>query len=134
MDADSTILKVEMTGVCGTDKHIFKGEASEIRGKSIFPYIGGHEVIGTIVEIGENAARNMDFDHQPLKVGDRVALAVEVNCGDMLVLPASLQQHDLRESGHGLRHPSERGHGSVPSRRVCRVHVHHAGHLAVQDP
>ena len=25
---DSAILKVEMTGVCGTDKHIFKGEAS----------------------------------------------------------------------------------------------------------
>ena len=81
LDRDSAILKVDMTGVCGTDKHIFKGEASQIRGKSIFPYIGGHEVIGTIVEIGENAARTMDFDHQPLKPGDRVALAVEVNCG-----------------------------------------------------
>ena len=81
LDRDSAILKVEMTGVCGTDKHIFKGEASQIRGKSIFPYVGGHEVIGTIIEIGENAARTMDFDHQPLKVGDRVAIAVEVNCG-----------------------------------------------------
>ena len=80
-DRDSAILKVEMTGVCGTDKHIFKGEASQIRGKSIFPYIGGHEVIGTIVEIGDNAARAMDFDRQPLKPGDRVAVAVEVNCG-----------------------------------------------------
>ena len=80
-DRDSAILKVEMTGVCGTDKHIFKGEAGQIRGKSIFPYIGGHEVIGTIVEIGENAVHTMDFDRQPLKPGDRVALAVEVNCG-----------------------------------------------------
>lgn len=80
-DHDSAILRVEMTGVCGSDKHIFKGEASSIRGKSIFPYIGGHEVIGTIVEIGGNAARSMDFDHQPLRPGDRVALAVEVNCG-----------------------------------------------------
>ena len=25
LDRDSAILKVEMTGVCGTDKHIFKG-------------------------------------------------------------------------------------------------------------
>lgn len=81
LDADSAILKVEMAGVCGTDKHIFKGEASELRGKSIFPYIGGHEVIGTIVDIGQNAARTMDFDSQPLKAGDRVAIAVEVNCG-----------------------------------------------------
>jgi threonine dehydrogenase-like Zn-dependent dehydrogenase len=82
VDCNSAILKVDMTGVCGTDKHIFKGEASSIRGKSIFPYIGGHEVIGTIVEIGDNAARVMDYDHQPLKAGDRVALAVEVNCGE----------------------------------------------------
>ena len=44
MDHDSAILRVDMTGVCGTDKHIFKGEASSIRGKSIFPYIGGEEV------------------------------------------------------------------------------------------
>jgi threonine dehydrogenase-like Zn-dependent dehydrogenase len=81
VDPDSAILKVDMTGVCGTDKHIFKGEASLIRGQSIFPYIGGHEVIGTLVEIGVNAARTMDFDGQLLQPGDRVALAVEVNCG-----------------------------------------------------
>lgn len=80
-DRDSAILKIDMTGVCGTDKHIFKGEARELRGKSIYPYVGGHEIIGTIVEIGENAARTMDYDRQPLKVGDRVAVAVEVNCG-----------------------------------------------------
>ena len=47
IDANSAILKFEMTGVCGTDKHIFKGEASEMRGKSIFPYIGGHERMTT---------------------------------------------------------------------------------------
>lgn len=81
IDHDSAILKIEMTGVCGTDKHIFKGEAKELRGKSIFPYVGGHEIIGTIVEIGDTAARTMDYDHQPLKPGDRVAVAVEVNCG-----------------------------------------------------
>jgi threonine dehydrogenase-like Zn-dependent dehydrogenase len=81
MDADSAVLKVEMCGVCGTDKHIFKGDATQIRGKPICPYIGGHEVIGTIAEIGQNAAAVMEYDHQPLQVGDRVALAVEVNCG-----------------------------------------------------
>lgn len=82
MDHDSAILKVEMTGICGTDRHIFKGEAQQLRGKSIFPYVGGHEVIGTIVEIGDNAARAMDYDCQYLKPGDRVAIAVEVNCGE----------------------------------------------------
>ncbi|MCC9654289.1 zinc-dependent alcohol dehydrogenase [Rhodopirellula halodulae] len=81
MDHDSAILKVDMSGICGTDRHIFKGEATELRGKSIYPYVGGHEVIGTIVEIGGNAAKTMDYDKQVLKVGDRVAIAVEVNCG-----------------------------------------------------
>lgn len=81
MDHDSAILKVEMTGICGTDRHIYKGEAQQLRGKSIFPYVGGHEVIGTVVEIGEVAAQTMDYDHQPLSPGDRVAIAVEVNCG-----------------------------------------------------
>lgn len=82
MDHDSAILKVDMAGICGTDRHIFKGEATQLRGKSIYPYVGGHEVIGTIVEIGETAARVMDFDGQHLTPGDRVAIAVEVNCGD----------------------------------------------------
>ena len=82
MDHDSAILKVEMSGICGTDRHIYKGEATELRGKSIYPYIGGHEVIGTIVEIGDNAARPMDYDGQLLQTGDRVAIAVEVNCGE----------------------------------------------------
>lgn len=82
MDHDSAILKVDMSGICGTDRHIFKGEAQELRGKSIYPYVGGHEVIGTLVEIGDNAARTMDYDGQLLTPGDRVAIAVEVNCGD----------------------------------------------------
>jgi threonine dehydrogenase-like Zn-dependent dehydrogenase len=81
MSHDTAILKVEMTGICGTDRHIYKGEAPQLRGKSIFPYVGGHEVIGTIVEIGDTAARTMDYDGQLLQPGDRVAIAVEVNCG-----------------------------------------------------
>ena len=81
VDADSAVLRIEMTGVCGTDKHIFKGEAQSLRGKPIYPYIGGHEIIGTIEEIGDRAANQLDYDGQLLKVGDRVAVAVEVNCG-----------------------------------------------------
>lgn len=82
MDHDSAIVKVDMSGICGTDRHIFLGEATELRGKSIYPYIGGHEVIATIEEIGDNAARVMDYDGQLLQPADRVAIAVEVNCGE----------------------------------------------------
>ncbi len=81
IDSDSAIVKIEMCGICGTDKHIYKGDSTQIRGKSIFPFIDGHEMIGTIVEIGDNAANSMEADNQALKVGDRVAVAVEINCG-----------------------------------------------------
>lgn len=81
MDKDSAIIRVDMTGVCGTDRHIFKGDATKVRGKSLFPFIEGHEIIGTIVEIGQGAARSMEASRQVLKEGDRVAVAVEVNCG-----------------------------------------------------
>ena len=81
IDNDSAIVKIEMCGICGTDKHIYKGDSTQIRGKSIFPFIDGHEIIGTIVEIGDNAANSMESDNQVLKVGDRVAVAVEINCG-----------------------------------------------------
>jgi threonine dehydrogenase-like Zn-dependent dehydrogenase len=78
---DSAIVRVEMTGVCGTDKHIYKGDSTKVRGRSLFPMINGHEVIGTIVEIGSEAAKVMEADRRLLKEGDRVAIAVEVNCG-----------------------------------------------------
>lgn len=81
IDKDSAIVRIDMAGVCGTDKHIFKGDTTEIRGKSLFPMINGHENIGTIVEIGKDAATEMEADHRILKEGDRVAIAVEVNCG-----------------------------------------------------
>lgn len=81
IDSHMAVLKVDMCGVCGTDKHIFKGEATELRGKSIYPYVGGHEIIGTIAEIGREAATSMDYDGHELRPGDRVAVAVEVNCG-----------------------------------------------------
>ncbi len=67
MDHDSAIVKVDMSGICGTDRHIFLGEATQLRGKSIYPYIGGHEVIATIEEIGDNAARVMEYDGQLLQ-------------------------------------------------------------------
>lgn len=81
IDDDSAMIRVDMTGICGTDRHIFKGDATMVRGRSLFPFIEGHEIIGTIVEIGKNAATSMEASRQVLREGDRVAVAVEVNCG-----------------------------------------------------
>lgn len=55
-------IKVEYTSICGSDPHIVDGKLPV----SYPPRIMGHEVSGTIVELGEQA------NTKDLKVGDRV--------------------------------------------------------------
>ena len=81
IDKNSAILRMEMSGICGTDKHLFKGETKQPGGDTKFPILNGHENVGTIVEIGKDAAKCMEADNKTLKEGDRVSIAVEVNCG-----------------------------------------------------
>jgi D-arabinose 1-dehydrogenase-like Zn-dependent alcohol dehydrogenase len=45
------LLRVRMTGVCGTDRHLFLGH-----GSWAFPIIAGHEIIGEVVEVMDGAA------------------------------------------------------------------------------
>ena len=68
---DCALLKVEACGICGTDKHIYLGHAP----KAPFPFIAGHEIIGTVEKLGGKANESMNIFNGPLKTGDRVALA-----------------------------------------------------------
>src|SRR5947209_1738627 len=67
---DGAILKVEACGICGSDLRAIKhglrfGVASQIL---------GHEVAGVVVEIGNEV--------QDFAVGDRLAVAADIHCGD----------------------------------------------------
>ena len=68
---ECALLKVEACGICGTDKHIYIGHSPT----APFPFITGHEFLGTIVELGSKANDNMTVFGGPLKVGDRVSIA-----------------------------------------------------------
>jgi L-iditol 2-dehydrogenase len=69
---DAALLKVEACGVCGTDKHAYLGRIRT----APFPLIPGHEILGTIVEVGKSANEKMAVvGGGPLKEGDRVAIA-----------------------------------------------------------
>ncbi len=86
MDAGAMILKMEMSGVCGTDKHTFEGRSKQYAGTTAetdtpFPIIPGHENIGIIAEIGPKAAKEMEFYGNELKVGDRVTMCPDIVCG-----------------------------------------------------
>ena len=83
----AALLKVEMCGICGTDKHTWRGETCQYVGTAAqsntpFPIIPGHEIVGTLVEINDRQRPRLDFDGAPLGPGDRVALCPDVVCGE----------------------------------------------------
>ncbi len=66
---DEVLLKVKATGICGSDIMAFKGKHPF----RIPPVITGHEISGTIVELGSGV--------KDLQLGDRVALEPHIGCG-----------------------------------------------------
>jgi len=79
------LVKIELSGICGTDKHTYQGYVGQYGGEGTprpvpFPIIQGHENVGTIATIGGHG-RYTDFEGVPLKVGDRVIVGPNVSCG-----------------------------------------------------
>ena len=64
---DELLLKVEGTGICGSDKHIYAGHMP-----LQFPLVPGHELVGTIEELGSEAAETMAVVGGKIAEGDRV--------------------------------------------------------------
>ena len=75
------LVRMEMSGICGTDKHTFQGYTTQYGDRRLeFPIIQGHENVGTIAAIGGNG-KFADFEGIPLRVGDRVVVGANVSCG-----------------------------------------------------
>src|ERR1700693_1894530 len=75
------VVKMEMSGICGTDKHTFQGYTTQYGGRKLeFPIIQGHENVGTIAAIG-GSQKYTDFEGIQLQVGDRVVVGANVSCG-----------------------------------------------------
>jgi threonine dehydrogenase-like Zn-dependent dehydrogenase len=80
--AGCVVVKMELSGICGTDKHTFQGYTTQYGGRQLeFPIIQGHENVGTVAAIGGNG-RYSDFEGIPLGVGDRVVVGANVCCGE----------------------------------------------------
>ena len=66
------LVKIEYCGICGSDVHYYEyGRVADYVVEGDF--ILGHEVAGTVVEVGSQV--------KSLKVGDRVALEPGIGCG-----------------------------------------------------
>jgi len=80
--AGCVLVKMELSGICGTDKHTFQGYTRQYGGRKLeFPIIQGHENVGTVAAIGGNGNYS-DFEGIPLRVGDRVVVGANVCCGE----------------------------------------------------
>jgi threonine dehydrogenase-like Zn-dependent dehydrogenase len=84
LEPGAVLLKMLASGICGTDKHTYRGETQQYAGtdhasSTPFPIIQGHENVGIVSEIGEGGATA--FDGTPLEIGDRVVPAPNRACG-----------------------------------------------------
>jgi 2-desacetyl-2-hydroxyethyl bacteriochlorophyllide A dehydrogenase len=68
IDAGDAIVRIEATGVCGSDLHIYHGRVQIEPGFTI-----GHEYVGTVIAAGE--------DVREVVVGDRVVGCFQTACG-----------------------------------------------------
>src|SRR5580704_15395993 len=68
------LVKMELSGICGTDKHTFQGYTTQYGSRRLeFPIIQGHENVGTVAAIG-GEGNYSDFEGVSLKEGDRVVV------------------------------------------------------------
>ncbi len=99
-------LKIKTVGLCGSDLHMY--EAGQIGYTSISkPAILGHEFIGEVAAIGDDA---LDGVHQPLRLGQRVAVEPHVPCW----------RCELCEHGHPNLCPNHYFYGLFPADGALR--------------
>ena len=71
---DEILVRVTLSAICGSDLHTIEG-----RRRPRGPIILGHEICGTIAQLGERVSN--DNTDQPLRVGNRVTWSIAASCG-----------------------------------------------------
>jgi threonine dehydrogenase-like Zn-dependent dehydrogenase len=79
----AVLMRVRLSGICGTDKHTFRGETVQYAGtpherRIAYPLICGHENVGVVEATGGEV---LAADGTPLRPGDRIVPGANVPCG-----------------------------------------------------
>ena len=90
--ADEAIVRVEASGVCGSDLHIYHGRVAVEPG-----FVIGHEYVGTVVAVGDGVRR--------VREGDRVLGTYCTACGECFFC--------ARGDFHKCEHGRVFGHGAT---------------------
>jgi len=86
---DEVIVSVALAGLCGTDLHIYAGEINYV-----YPIIPGHEVVGTIAEVGDGVT--------DLTPGMHVTFDPNIPCGQCHFCRRLRFNHCLNWQGIGV--------------------------------
>ena len=83
---DAMVIALEMCGICGTDKHTYRGETVQYGGTAAeistpFPIVPGHEIVGRVADVGKRARAHLERTGKTLHVGDRVVMCPDILCG-----------------------------------------------------
>lgn len=96
------LIEVDIAGIDGSDVHLVRGELSWVNDRA--PLILGDELVGRVVEIGEDARRVRGMD-----VGDRVTVEARWPCGGCRTCDAG--QYYLCEDP---ARQAQWGYGTIP--------------------
>jgi threonine 3-dehydrogenase len=99
---NDVLIRVDRTGICGTDLHIYKWDAWAQKTIPV-PMVVGHEFVGEIVEVGENVSDFFPRRHRQRRRARGLRTLPE--------LPGRPPPSVRRDQGHRRQ----------PARGVCRV-------------
>lgn len=104
--AGEVTVEIGAVGLCGSDLHMY--EAGRIGYTTLSrPMVLGHEFMGVVAALGEGA---LDGNHQPLQLGQRVAVEPAVPCW----------RCELCENGHPNLCPNHYFYGLFPEDGALR--------------
>ena len=95
------LLKVEMTGICGSDSKMWRGEIATPR-----PLVMGHEVLGHIHQVSRTLA-----ERSGIRQGDRVVVNVNVPCWSCTLCWSGQPQLCKNRTFYGCRRSISDGSG-----------------------
>ncbi len=95
--ADAAVIRVEASGICGSDLHIYRGRIAIEPG-----FVIGHEYVGTVLEVGDEV--------DSVEVGDRVLGTYCTACGECFFCARG----DFHKCDHGRVFGHGAALGSLP--------------------
>ena len=126
LEDGAVLMRVTYSGVCGTDKHTYRGETKQYAGTPHerdleYPLICGHENVGVVEAIGGREVRRQ---RRPRRCGQATASCPGANvpCGRCYYCLNDFPYYfceDLEDYGNSLNCTTR----AVPVRRLVGVHV-----------